>query len=154
MRKALFFTLILLMLLGAAYGADCRGREFTTLDGKQVKLSDFEGRRLLLVFWTTWCPWCRKQMEQLKGLYENYRGEVAVLAVSVDREREKLESFVQEKGLPFPVIHDESRSLSACYGGIRAYPTLLILDENLRVQRRFTGFVHRDILEAELFSSF
>ncbi len=154
MRKALFLALMLFVLLSTAYGADCRDREFTTLDGKQVKLSDFEGRRLLLVFWTTWCPWCRKQMEQLKEFYEDYRGEVAVLAVSVDREKEKLESFVQEKGLPFPVIHDESRSLSACYGSIRAYPTLLILDKNFRVRRRFTGFVHRDILEAELFSGF
>ncbi len=152
MKKALL--LLLPMLLAAAHTLDCRDEAFATLEGKLLKLSQLEGKRVLMVFWTTWCPWCRKQMEQLKQFYKEHKEELVVLAVSLDKDKERVESFVKEKKLSFLVIHDEKRRLSACYGGIRAFPTLLILDEKLNLQRRFTGFVHRDILEAELFSSF
>src|SRR5699024_9680896 len=55
--------------------------ELTTLDGEQVKLSDYKGERVMLNFWATWCPPCRAEMPDMEKFQQNK--DVQVLAVNL-----------------------------------------------------------------------
>ena len=87
------------------------------LDGKLVRLSDFHGKVLLLNFWATWCPPCRKEMPAMQQLYQAYRDKgLEIVAVSVDTTSPaELRAFVNELGLTFTVLHDRDSLVSRLY---------------------------------------
>ncbi|MCI0409094.1 MAG: TlpA family protein disulfide reductase [Acidobacteria bacterium] len=80
----------------------------TELDGKETTLEAFKGRILVLEFFATWCPPCRKDLPQIAGLQENYPPEkIAFLAVSADGASDTVRSlpgFLKETGLKIPVL--------------------------------------------------
>jgi thiol-disulfide isomerase/thioredoxin len=66
-------------------GSPAPAFEATTQYGRQVQLSDYRGKLLLLTFWATWCPYCRSQlaaMDQFLGGPQS--AQVALLALSID----------------------------------------------------------------------
>src|SRR5579883_1999438 len=82
--------------------------EFTLSDihGKSWKLSDLRGKVVLVNFWATWCPPCRKEMPDLQALFDKYKGKgLIVLAIS-DEEEAKVKPFIQAQGITFPVMLD------------------------------------------------
>lgn len=83
--------------------------DFTLLDleGKELNLKDYRGKVLLLNFWATWCAPCTKEMPsmvELKKILEDEPFEI--LAVSLDRNRSKVEEFAEKFQLNFPVLLD------------------------------------------------
>jgi peroxiredoxin len=87
------------------------GFSLTSLDGKTYSLEGLRGKVVLLNFWATWCPPCRKEMPDLQKLY----GELApkgfvVLAVS-DEKRDVVEKFLADKHYTFPVLLDDGRKV-------------------------------------------
>lgn len=75
--------------------------EFTlmTPDGKEVSLKDFQGKYIVLDFWASWCPDCRKDAPEVKALWEKYGSDVAFVGVSFDTEKEKWADYIKENGL-------------------------------------------------------
>jgi thiol-disulfide isomerase/thioredoxin len=78
------------------------------LSGSPVRLSDHQGKVILLNFWATWCPPCRAEMPSMETLYQTYRERgLVILAVSGDRAgRSLVESFVLDRGVTFPILMD------------------------------------------------
>ena len=70
-----------------------------TPEGKEVSLKDFQGKYVVLDFWASWCPDCRKDAPEVKALWEKYGDKVAFLGVSFDTEKEKWENYIKENGL-------------------------------------------------------
>ncbi len=87
------------------------------LDGELVRLSDFRGKVVLLNFWATWCPPCRKEMPAMQQLYQVYKDKgLEIVAVSVDTASTgEVRAFVEELGLTFPVLHDRDSLVSRLY---------------------------------------
>ncbi len=84
----------------------------TDLQGKAWHLRELKGKVVLVNFWATWCPPCRKEMPDLEALYQEFKGKgLVVLAVS-DEDRAKVEPFVAEKKYTFPVLLDAGRKVS------------------------------------------
>jgi thiol-disulfide isomerase/thioredoxin len=74
--------------------------QLTDVDGKSVKLSDFEGRPILLNIWATWCPPCRDEMPSFAKLAEDPRIKkkgVVVLCVSTDEDPAELKAYLKDK---------------------------------------------------------
>jgi peroxiredoxin len=97
--------------------ADDRKREhpeFTLKDlaGKSWSFSDLRGKVVLLNFWATWCPPCRKEMPDLEALYERFNSKGLVVLGISDDETEKIASFVRERKVTFPVLLDTGRKVS------------------------------------------
>jgi len=76
------------------------------LDGKSWTLKRLRGKVVVVNFWATWCPPCRKEIPDLEALYEQFRDQgLVVLAIS-DEKAEKVKPFVAEKQMTYPVLLD------------------------------------------------
>jgi len=98
--------------------------------GDSVRLSQFEGKPVLVVFWATWCPPCLQEMPILKKLHEKYGPEgLEILAVTFPyrQTRDGVVKFQKKHGLPFSVLWDEE-SLSARDYGVNHVPTNVFVD--------------------------
>ncbi len=125
------------------------------LDGRDVRLSDFAGRVVLIDFWATWCSPCVAGLPALQKLYEQREGEgLTVLSVAIDGPESvaSVGPFARRMGLSFPVLLDqESRVVSAFNPG-RTVPFQLLVDRRGRIVKRRQGYSPGDekLLEAEL----
>ena len=107
------------------------------VNGKTFKLSDFQGRKVVLVFWASWCPDCRAEVPQLKAMHAAANPEkVVFVSVSFDRTLEALKKYVAENELPGVQLYDGSgkkdSKVSADFG-VKWIPALFLLDEKGKV---------------------
>ena len=105
--------------------------EAQTLDGDTVRLSEFRGRVVVVDFWATWCPPCRKQLPLLAEL-EKQGEDIVVLAVCVDKRRDKIEKFAERVELPERVLLDPEGKLAQQFE-VEAMPWTVLVDPQGRV---------------------
>jgi peroxiredoxin len=105
--------------------------------GVARSVSAFKGKVLLVDFWATWCGPCVRELPNVQRAYEKYHARgFEVLAVSFDREPEKLQAYVEEHKLPWPQILDgEDHPLGAQYGVV-AIPTTFLIDREGKLAAR------------------
>lgn len=111
------------------------------LNGNKLSLSDFEGKTVLVDFWDTWCPPCRRAMPHLQELSVTYGDDLVVIGVAYGREGQaKVESYVAKNNLTFEmVILDESSSILQDFGGIQSLPTTFLIDSDGIIRNRWVG---------------
>ncbi|MDG4847166.1 redoxin domain-containing protein [Peribacillus frigoritolerans] len=90
---------------GLKIGAKAPNFSLKTLDGKQVELSDYEGKKVMLNFWATWCPPCKKEMPDMEKYTQQAGDDVVVLAVNIDPEND-VQAFVEDNGITFTIPLD------------------------------------------------
>jgi len=78
----------------------------TDLNGKSWTLKDLKGKVVMLNFWATWCPPCRKEMPDLEALYKRFGQQGFVILGISDDEPDKVRTFVQQHGVSYPVLLD------------------------------------------------
>lgn len=140
--------------------ADDRKREHVEfslkdLSGKAWTFSELRGKVVLVNFWATWCPPCRKEMPDLQALYERFgsRGFV-VLGIS-DEETGKVEPFIRERKVSFPVLLDPGRKVNDLFV-VEGIPKSFVYDRegklvaqsiDMRTQKQFLGMLEKAGLE-------
>jgi len=91
----------------ALLGADSPAPAFSlrSLDGKQVALADYSGKRVLLHFWATWCGVCRREHGALNALQAGLGADEVLLSVVADSEDpEAVRRYAAEAGIRYPVL--------------------------------------------------
>ncbi len=121
------------------------GFTLTGLDGKSYSLDALRGRVVLLNFWATWCPPCRKEMPDLEKLYQQFQKKgLVVLAVS-DEKRETVEKFLAERHYSFPILLDPDRKVNDTFN-VEGIPKSFLFDRqgklaaqaiDMRTERQF-----------------
>ena len=115
----------------------------TTLDGEEVKLSDFRGKNVVLNFWATWCPPCRTEMPHFQDYYEAYAQQenVVILAANAtynDKGADHVQKFVNSFDLTFPILLMPDDSIFKRYE-ILSMPSTFMIDTEGRIQYHITG---------------
>ncbi len=101
----------------ARFEADDQKRqhpEFTLKDlrGTSWTFGDLRGKVVLVNFWATWCPPCRKEMPDLESLYTKFRDKGRVVLAISDEDAAKVTPFIQQRGITFPVLLDPDRKVN------------------------------------------
>jgi peroxiredoxin len=88
--------------------------DFTLLDlqGKSWNLRQLKGKVVLVNFWATWCPPCRKEMPDLQALYDTYKDQGFLVISISDEETAKVSPFIAERKITYPVLLDPGRKVN------------------------------------------
>jgi len=115
------------------------------LNGREVSLGGLRGRPVLIVFGTTWCPYCREEIPRIKEIYAKGRGKnLEVLNVYINEADRKVADFAARYALPYPVLLDRDGKVAERYQ-VRGVPMLVLVNG----QGNITCYQCRD-LEAVL----
>lgn len=76
------------------------------LQGKNWHLRDLRGKVVLVNFWATWCPPCRKEMPDLQALYDKYKDQGFIVLSISDEDAAKVAPFISERKIGYPVLLD------------------------------------------------
>src|SRR5437763_6436522 len=85
------------------------------LQGNPWHLRDLKGKVVLVNFWATWCPPCRKEMPDLQALYDKYKDQGFVVLSISDEDAAKVQPFITERKITYPVLLDSTRKINDLY---------------------------------------
>jgi peroxiredoxin len=125
--------------------------KFKDINGKSVTLSDYRGKVVLLDFWATWCPPCRKEIPGLISLYDAYRARgLVVVGVSMDDSKSDIRKFKKKLGMNYPILigngHDD---LEPAFGPL-PLPMAFVISRDGRICFKHDGMTEKDQLEREI----
>ncbi len=126
---------------GSSYsGTAGTGAEVFDISGKLRNLNEWVGKKpVVLNFWGTWCPPCRREIPDLVRLYEEYSPKgVEMLGLAVNDKPEKVRSFSEQNGMKWVMLM-ATRDAITKYVTQPSIPQTIFLDKNGNVVARFTG---------------
>jgi peroxiredoxin len=115
------------------------------LSGKTWSLADLRGKVVMVNFWATWCPPCRKEMPDLETLYERLGSQGLVILGISDEEVAKVEPFIRERKVTFPILLDPGRKVNEAFI-VEGIPKTFVYDRDgklvaqsidMRTQKQF-----------------
>lgn len=130
------------------FASDKKAADFKlkTLEGKEVKLSDYRGKIVIIDFWATWCPPCRKGIPDLISLQEEFKKDLVVIGISLDQQNtiKDLKPFIEKYKINYPVVLGDEKVVKD-YGGISAIPTSFIIDQKGNIVDTHIGLVPKTV---------
>jgi thiol-disulfide isomerase/thioredoxin len=96
------------------------------------------GQPMLVNFWFTSCPPCRREMPALQQAFETYGEQVRFIGVNVQDSASAIRAFVDELGVTYEMLRDINGNLVVA-NGISAFPTTLFIDSNGRIVKQVAG---------------
>ena len=118
--------------------------ELDSLDGT-VRLSELQGKVILINFWATWCGPCTLEMPLFQRFLEAYPDDLVILAINVQDTLEDINSYIDELGITFDVLIDKGGKVHGQYL-VRGFPTTIILNRDGIVQTQHIGIVTEEQL--------
>lgn len=125
--------------------------DFKVLDmeGKEVSLSDFKGKPVVLNFWATWCYYCKEEMPDFNKAYKEFP-DIQFLMVNatdgVKETKEKATKYVNEQGFNFPIFFDTKGEAVNNYH-VTGFPTTYFIDADGNLVTYASGMIDYETLK-------
>jgi peroxiredoxin len=125
------------------------------LSGKSWTFSALRGKVVLVNFWATWCPPCRKEMPDLEALYERFSSKGLMILCISDEEAAKVEPFIRDRKVSFPVLLDPERKVNEMFV-VEGIPKSFVYDRegklvaqsiDMRTQKQFLELLKKAGIE-------
>lgn len=110
------------------------------LSGREVSLSDFRGKVVLLDFWATWCPPCLVSIPHLNMLYQTYMGKgLEILGINLDQvDSRALLAFTKASKIKYPILIGTPEVINKY--GINPIPASFLIDRRGNIRVKIIGF--------------
>ena len=121
-----------------------------TLEGESISLSDFQGRPVIINFWSIRCVPCKDEMPLIQAVYDERSNEgLVVLAVNIQDSAAATKEFVAGKGFTFTILLDPGMKVFQNYCLPQAIPiTLFINAEGTMKARKVGAFQNQNEMES------
>lgn len=141
---------------GAQAGDKVEDFQLVNLDGERVALSDLAGKGMVLNFWATWCPPCRREMPLLESAWNEYRSRnVVIIGIDVGEPPDTVRRYVDSIGVTYPIWVDAPRGaagfndtneLLTRFGGV-GLPTTVFIGADGAIKKTHIGELNRALLQ-------
>ena len=130
-------------------GQDAPDFSLTDLSGKEVSISEFKGKVIILDFFASWCPPCKKEVPDFIELQKTYGDkDFTMLGVSlVDQAETK--GFAKKTGINYPVLVDDNTA-SEKYGPMPSIPTTFVIGKDFKIAKIYIGYRSKDVFEKDV----
>ena len=119
----------------------------TDLDGREIRLADFAGKPVWVVFWATWCPPCQQETPDIRDAFEaNRDAGLVVVAVDVQEPAGTIREYAERYGLNYTIGVDTYAAIMKTYG-VFGLPTHYFIDRQGTIRDRYFGPLKRDQME-------
>ena len=128
--------------------------EIKSLEGQNVEFKEVveSGKVTIISFWATWCAPCKKELDAISDIYEEWQEkyDVELIAISVDdaRAAAKVKPMVSEKGWPYRIFVDTNQSLMRSLH-FQTVPYTVLIDSNGKIVYTHSGYLPGDELDLE-----
>ncbi len=130
--------------------------QVTLPDGRLLTSESLKGRVVLVNFWATWCPYCRKEKPVIDKYWQANRARgFEVVAISIDDTPEQLIAWAKKTGYAF-MAAPTNHTVAAAFGAVNSVPTSFIIDRDGHIRYKIAGQLHsgrlKDLVEPLLSS--
>jgi len=111
--------------------------ELPDVSAKMVKLSEvIRNKKIVMInFWASWCGPCRVEMPSFEKLYNEQKNNgFVILAIAEDKDRAKLDEYLKQKPVSFPVLVDKDNSLAQKFK-IESFPTTVLIGADWKIRQ-------------------
>jgi thiol-disulfide isomerase/thioredoxin len=110
-----------------------------SLSGKKIDLADYKGKVVLLNFWASWCPHCRRMIPALVGFQDRYYDKgLRIVGIAVSDHKQSVQSYYQHGNINYPVAMGDA-GIRNLYGGVSGLPTTVLIGRDGRIYSRIEG---------------
>lgn len=123
-----------------------------TMDGETIALADRPGEVLLVNFWATWCPPCRKEIPDLIDLQNDFGPQgLTVIGISLDQQgADAVTPFLDEYAVNYPIVLDAGGTVEKAFGGVYGLPMTYVIGPEGRIQHRVLGLFPTEEMRPKL----
>ena len=137
MKKVIVVVVLIVamaVLLGRANGSKkASNASLYDMDGQEVRIADYKGKSVILLFWATWCPYCRESLPIANGLYpEMKESGIQLFGVNIQESVQQITQYINAHPVDFPILRDKDGSCAHSYG-IVGIPTYILINKEGRV---------------------
>ena len=134
MKRRISLLLLLLSLATCAFTADDaeRAPNFSakTTGGENFTNASLKGHVVLLQFWTTWCPYCKREQPLIDSLDKEFHDQgLVVLAIDVNESKKTVKKYLEENPRSCRIVLTEDTNLAAMYAA-NSYPIYVVIDRD------------------------
>jgi cytochrome c biogenesis protein CcmG/thiol:disulfide interchange protein DsbE len=129
--------------------ADSQRQLLADLDGNPIRLADFAGKPLWIVFWATWCAPCQLEASDIRAAYHAHQGNLAVLAIDVQEPSEAVRAFAVKNALDYTIGLDPTAAIKTLYGGW-VMPSHFFVGADGVIRDRYLGQMTAELMEQHL----
>lgn len=119
----------------------------TDMNGDKHRLSEYEGKGVLLNFWATWCKPCKREMPYMDSQYQKNKNDgIQVLAVNIGESDVVVNEFIKRHDITFPVLNDKNQEVLTAYG-VDPLPITFLIDKEGKIVKIHKGeIINEDVV--------
>ena len=151
-HTCLVAALVLLFSASSLAAKNVRKLTLRGLDGNKTRISDYQGRVVVLNFWATWCGPCQEEIPRFEQMAQQYADQhVVFVLTSIDEQKKwpAVRDYVSQQKIRLPVWVGGSSDLIEQLSGINVVPATVVIDEKGEIVRAINGEARdEDVKEA------
>lgn len=142
MKKNILILIALLLLAPSAFAEErAAGFVLKPLNAGEIKFDPkTRSKPALLVFWTSWCPYCAKEMPNVEAFYKKNKSRVEVIGISVDETAKPANDRIKKLKITYPNGWDFNGTVSDQYG-VEGIPSLFLINSKGKIIKQASKIV-------------